>query len=511
MQPTKRPDSYVSTTDDSSIQPSIRNNTKSVSTSDSATTPKDAKIPITSQSAPVEPAAVPEPSIKSPTSTTSNAPPPPPSARKHTSTDAPTSNSRSSRGAAPAPPQQRRSVLVEQSSAPVIPEQGSVPVQTSSSVSAAPVGVGAAALGAAGVAAAATSAGTSASSPAVETIHVTSSAPSTPKIMSPTSSSTPASPSGASNLQAQGTGVSTMSRNVTGGTGGLVSGQIAHPSLTTPGLNASIVELFNASFKDGQLVRSNAIGEVAFSYIMDEAGKKFPSKIDLNVVSKSGQPLPNFMANPLFLEQSTENPALFAISDPSQIHLRTVGGLKYMLNGPTPPVVVQPIWKHEERQSTVIISIKPSEQLNSFLQNGNALTLSNFVVSVSTAGAQATSAATKPSGSFNREKNRVTWNLSGSPVKFTAQHNEERLIARFMTSGLSRESDAGVQLRFTINSEDGAFGVTALNSDLEISSKSDAIEDPFSSTPEVDESLKQDWTVVPTMKTVVAGGYSGHS
>ncbi|VEU23927.1 DEKNAAC105102 [Brettanomyces naardenensis] len=316
-------------------------------------------------------------------------------------------------------------------------------------------------------------------------------------------------PASTGTLSSQNTG---MSGNLTGG-GGLVSGQIVHPSLTHPGLNASIVELFNASFKGGELVRSNAIGEVAFSYILDESVKTVPSKISLSLSCNSGNALPNFVVNTLFLQQDPSNSGSFVISDPSQINLRTVGGLKYMLNNPTPPLVIHPIWKHETSKSTVIISLKPADSLQKYLETGK-IVLSNVLVSVSIQDAQAASAATKPSGSFNREKGRVTWNLPGGIV-FDSSKKEERLIARFVTTGLAKESESGVQLRFTINNEEGAILVSGLNSDLEISAKGEeTIEDPFSSTSSLGETKtvqSAEWSVIPTLKTIVAGGYSGHA
>jgi hypothetical protein len=296
----------------------------------------------------------------------------------------------------------------------------------------------------------------------------------------------------------------TLAKNTTGG-GSLVGGQIMHPSLTTPGLNTSIVELFNATFKDGILSRSNAIGEVAFSFIVGE-DKKLPSEISLQILSKKDLPLPNFMVNTMFLQQLS-TPGFFTISDPSQISMRTVGGLKYMLNNPTPPIVITPIWKHENNQSTVIISVKPTNELESFLSN-ETLSLSNFMISVSIQGALVSSAATKPSGSLNKEKGRVTW-ISPTPVTFNASKKEERFVARFMTNQLASESETGVQVRFNISNDDGAGRIDFLNTDLEIKARGEnLVEDPFGDgvNKEVD-----DWSDVPTLKSLVAGSYSGHS
>lgn len=297
-----------------------------------------------------------------------------------------------------------------------------------------------------------------------------------------------------------------LAKNTTGG-GSLMGGQIMHPSLTTPGLNSSIVELFNATFKDGKLARSNAIGEVAFSFIVDETNKKLPNEIGLQISSKSNGILPNFMVNPMFLQQSATSPGSFSISDPTQISMRTVGGLKYMLNNPTPPIVITPIWKHEDKQSTVIISIKPTSELESYLAH-ESLSLSNIMVSVSIQNAVVLSAATKPPGSLNKEKGRVTWILP-HPIVFNFSKKEERLVARFITNSRASESDTGVQMRFNISNEDGAGRIDFLNTDMEIKASGvSMVEDPFG-----DGISKQidDWSEVPTLKSLVAGSYSGHS
>lgn len=296
-----------------------------------------------------------------------------------------------------------------------------------------------------------------------------------------------------------------LAKNTTGG-GGLVGGQIMHPSLTTPGLNTSIVELFNATFKDGTLVRSNAIGEIAFSFIVDNETKKLPSEISLQISSKKNIPLPNFMVNTMFLQQSATSPGIFSVSDPAQISMRTVGGLKYMLNNPTPPIVITPIWKHEETQSTVIISIKPVPELDTYLTS-ESLTLSNLMVSVSITGALVSTAATKPPGSLNKEKGRVTW-ISPNPIVFNSAKKEERFVARFITNQLAKESDTGVQARFNVSNEDGAGRIDFLNTDFQIKARGENIvEDPFGDgvSKQVD-----DWSEVPTLKSLIAGSYSGH-
>lgn len=300
----------------------------------------------------------------------------------------------------------------------------------------------------------------------------------------------------------------TLARNTTGG-GGLVGGQIMHPALSTPGLNSSIVELFNATFKDGKLIRSNAIGEIAFSFISNNDAK-LPNELNLQILSKNSTTgLPNFMVNTMFLQQLNE-PGLFKILDPSQISMRTVGGLKYMLNNPIPPINITPIWKHEDNQSTVIISVKPIAELEKFLET-ESLKLSNFMISVSIQNALVSSAATKPSGSLNKEKGRVTW-ISANPIVFNASNMEERYVARFLTNQKASESESGVQIRFNVSNNDGASRIDFLNTNFEIKANGEnLVEDPFGGDGDSGDKEIGDWFEVPTVKSLVAGSYSGHS
>lgn len=305
----------------------------------------------------------------------------------------------------------------------------------------------------------------------------------------------------------------TLASNTTGG-GSLANGQIVHPSLTTPGLNASIVELFNASFKDGELVRSNAIGEIAFSFINEES--TVPSQIiELQLKSNNNQ-LPNFMVNPMFLEQISSaeaNVANFKISDVSQLLMRTVGGLKYMLSSPLAPIVITPVWKHEPTQSTVIISIKPlnSSIVEDYLSNGGVIKLTNVLISASIQGAIVSTAATKPSGTLNKDKGRVTW-LAKDDVVFSSQAQEVRYVARFITNQQASESEGGVQVKFNIGHEDGGDALAALNVDLDILAKGkNVVEDPFGDNEGEEHHAVADWVSVPTLKSIVSGSYTGHS
>lgn len=265
------------------------------------------------------------------------------------------------------------------------------------------------------------------------------------------------------------------------------TGLFQHPDMVSPGLNASIVEVVNAKFKDGEQVSSQVLGEVAFNYQDD--GAAMPSKT--NVKISGAELFGKIITNQQFLKQIDSNE--FEIS-PSAIRERTVGGLKYSLKDTAAPLVVLPVWRFEPHQASVMLTIKLAPHVASQLGDGESVEISDLVVAVSIEGV-AKSALSKPQGTFNKDKSRVSWRFK-DPVKLTAT-SDQKLVARFMTDQEAKESDRGVVLKFTINDTASA---QATLSNLSISAHQYDEEDPFA---------QEEWAPVPCFKTVVAGNYSG--
>lgn len=202
------------------------------------------------------------------------------------------------------------------------------------------------------------------------------------------------------------------------------------------GLNASIAEVINVTFKDEELTTSQVVGEIAFVYNGTEGSN---SPISLRIPRVFNKVLENNS----FVERSgDENYTV----DPSKILSRTLGGLKYMinLNESQIPVIIQQIWKFEDHQASLMVNLK----LNSAYSD--SLRLDNFVVSIALSpDVQSTSASSRPQGSFSKEKNRITWRYP-SPLVLNNINSEEKLIARFLTNGKAKEHESGLQLRFSI-------------------------------------------------------------
>ncbi|CAI5759631.1 unnamed protein product [Candida verbasci] len=238
-------------------------------------------------------------------------------------------------------------------------------------------------------------------------------------------------------------------------TGNMLGNDFKHFTLNESGLNSSIAEVVNANFKDGQLVKSSVVGEVAFNYIgqlHEPLIVSIPYQYDKLIVNKS------------FMEELGDN--LYRIH-PESISSRTLGGLKYLSKNATPPVTIQQIWKYEPHQSSLVINIKSNEPL----------ILENFIVSVALSNCKAISASSKPQGAFNHDKNRITWRYN-KPLHL---QGEEKLVARFMTQGQGIENEHGVQIKFEI--KDAPIKYCTIY-----------------------ENNKE----VPTFRNLISGNYSGH-
>ncbi|KAG7665574.1 SYP1 [[Candida] subhashii] len=242
------------------------------------------------------------------------------------------------------------------------------------------------------------------------------------------------------------------------------------------GLNASVAEVINARFKDGKLVKSQVMGEVAFNYHQSNPSDLAPSE---PILIKIPQNYEKISLNKSFMEQLNDNTYKLI---PSYIISKTLGGMKYLaiLDDNQVPIVIQQIWKYEPHQSSLMVSIRLNPEWKS------RVILENFVVSVAlNTDIEATSASSKPQGAFNKEKNRITWRYNDALILDPSKGiTEEKLIARFITNGLGSEHESGVQIKFEMNDCDSHF-ISILDND-----------DP---TREY-----------PTFRNLVSGSYSSH-
>lgn len=202
------------------------------------------------------------------------------------------------------------------------------------------------------------------------------------------------------------------------------------------GLNTSVAEILNVTFKSGAAIKSQVLGEIAFNYNSEKALESY----NVRVPTKFSR----FLLNEQVMKQVGEDAFSLNIQP---ITGRTLGGIKYMmeLDQAFVPVIVKQVWKFEPHQASLIIkiSLNPSYR--------TSISLENFVISAALDTSVTTSSASsKPEGSFNKDLNRITWRYS-EPLVLSSSAPEEKLIARIMTSGQAKESINGVQTKFTVH------------------------------------------------------------
>ncbi|SCV03359.1 LANO_0G03664g1_1 [Lachancea nothofagi CBS 11611] len=257
-----------------------------------------------------------------------------------------------------------------------------------------------------------------------------------------------------------------------------------HSELTSFGLNASVAEVISATFKEGVLSSSQLIGEIALNFVADS--DKLP--IEINLRMNNFKNSEKVIVNQAFIEQvGTE---VYKIN-PLFIHSKTLGAFKYALSNPVAPIVIHPVWRFEDHQASVALTLGIAPTVDEAIQE---LSVEELTVFVSIEGATPTSALSKPQGSFSKEKKRITWRFK-DPLTIK-RGGDERLIARFLTEGKAHESAKGVGAKFTIKNYH-------LGSALELESQEVDVNDPFSATAE--------WKPVIAKRTLVAGNYMGLS
>lgn len=201
------------------------------------------------------------------------------------------------------------------------------------------------------------------------------------------------------------------------------------------GLNASVAEVINVTFKDEAITTSQVVGEVAFVY---NGVQPAEAPVAVTIPTEFSKVL----ENSTFVEKLDGQ--AYRI-DTSKILSRTLGGLKYTISlmESQVPIIMQQVWKFEDHQASLMINLKLNPAYSSSAR------LDNFVVSVALSPlVQSTSASSRPQGSFSKERNRITWRYQ-APLLLNATGPDEKLIARFLTNGRGSEHESGVQIRFS--------------------------------------------------------------
>jgi hypothetical protein len=245
---------------------------------------------------------------------------------------------------------------------------------------------------------------------------------------------------------------------------------VKHPEMHQPGLNASVIETVSAWFSGGQVRKATVIGEVALSYNGSD------DKLRREVIRLENFPVLEKVApNPSFIEQVPSKSGEYTV-DLSHI-ARTSLAFKYQVHleeaslATHAPVILNPVWKVEPTQTSVILnySFNPA-----FASAQRKVSLQNVTVIISIENAKASTCLSKPTGTFSKEKNLIYWRLGDITIDAYAE-GPQKLLARFTTEGEAKPGKA--EARWEVNGEHAV----GLGSGLGVSQKGVAEErtDPF--------------------------------
>lgn len=238
--------------------------------------------------------------------------------------------------------------------------------------------------------------------------------------------------------QFTGSGISTADTRSIRSSQSSVAAVNRHPDLPmTAGLVASVLEVLSATLKDGHIVNSSRIGEIALGY----NGQPTEEPLQLRVAG-----------NNKYIERIAPNGAVVQPAGADSTYnvntqaLATAHGItafKYQTTEGWAPLVFVPIWRIESNQSSLMLTYRLADDFPL-----DSAEISGLTIVVPVEGGQATSAQSKPVASFSRDHQRITWRFN-EPV-IVKRGVEERLLCRFLTQGTTVEGSAGIDIRFRI-------------------------------------------------------------
>ncbi|KAF4548955.1 Muniscin C-terminal mu-like domain-containing protein [Elsinoe fawcettii] len=221
-----------------------------------------------------------------------------------------------------------------------------------------------------------------------------------------------------------------------------------HPDLTSPGLNASIIETVSAWFENGVLSRSIVIGEVAVAYNSPITSSETEA-IRLTHFDKLDKVAPN----PAFLSNNSDEAGVYNLSL-GQLGKGKQTAFKYQLNstvsegGKLAPIVLQPVWRVEANQASVILSYGANASFGS----ADEIVLKDVTLVLHLGdGTKSSSCLSKPVGTFSKERGVIYWTLGEVKLR---KGEMGKVLARFQTEGEAKIGRA--EARWTLEGAEGS-------------------------------------------------------
>ena len=285
-----------------------------------------------------------------------------------------------------------------------------------------------------------------------------------------------------------------------------VGTKLRHPDFQSMGLNASIIETVSAWIRNGRVIKSAIIGEVALAYRPRDSETSLGSatlRMDNFPILEKVAPNPNVakqVPNRLgeYIVQ-LETIAQTAIAFKYQVHLEDENFASQV------PLLLVPVWKVEPSQVSVILtySLNP---LFKFASSAT-VTLRNLILIIHLEDAKAKSCQSKPIGTFSRERSAIYWQLG--EVVLTSGQIGQQLRARFYTE---TEGKPGLtEARWNIINEDATRVGSGLciSHSLQTTTQNlfglDTKVDPFSD--KASNTSPAGWKDVPTVRRLISGTF----
>lgn len=235
-------------------------------------------------------------------------------------------------------------------------------------------------------------------------------------------------------------------------------GMIKHADMTTPGLNASIVETSSATFTDGAVSKATVIGELALVH-----NGPVTSTAPISIRLDNFQVLEKVAPNPVFVNQVADRAGEYSL-DESQISRPSVA-FKYQIHltdtalATYSPIIINPQSRFEPNQTLVMLNYHLNPAFAPPLGATAPITISNLVIVLNLEGARATSCQSKPPGIFSREKSLIYWKLGDVTFDASTQ-GEQKLLAKFATE--STAMSASAEARWELKGAGSGLGVSVL-------------------------------------------------
>ena len=288
---------------------------------------------------------------------------------------------------------------------------------------------------------------------------------------------------------------------------GAPAGAIKHPEMPAPGLHASVIETVSAWFERGEVARSVVIGELALAHNPPTGGGASPRRqahvrLDRFPVLEKVAPNPTFV-HPL-PGRAGEYRVDLAAAARAQVAFKYQVHLEAPARAAHAPVILNPSWKAEAAQISVILNYAPNPAF-AFPPSADAAarSLQNVVVVIGIEGAKASACQSKPVGTFSRERGMIHWrlgDLSLEPPPAGAA-SQQRLLARFTTEGTARPGS--VEARWEMGG--GVGSGLGMSVAAEPAEEEEGREDPFADAKGGER--EEGWREVGVLRKLVSGKY----